>query len=163
MVVVVVKDAGADELIPVGLGRAVHFVRRSEVRYAEAHGDYARLYTDGGSHLVRVSLSALEEAWRDAGFVRIHRSHLVSLAHIDEMVVESGRCTLRVGGTPLTVSRRNTGALRDRLLRGALPGPARRSQGSRGAQNSRGAQGSRGGRGTRGARNPRGSRNSRSS
>ncbi|WP_230421110.1 LytR/AlgR family response regulator transcription factor [Actinomadura soli] len=157
---VVVKDTGADELIPVGLGRAVHFVRRSEVRYAEAHGDYARLYTGAGSHLVRVSLAALEEAWRDAGFVRIHRSHLVSLAHIDEMVVESGRCTLRVGGTRLTVSRRNTGALRDRLLRGALPGPSRRSQSS---QNSRGSQSSRGGRATRAARNPRGSRNSRGS
>ncbi|GAA4231732.1 hypothetical protein GCM10022254_29760 [Actinomadura meridiana] len=146
VVVVVVKTADADELIPVGLGRAVHFVRRSDIRYAEAHGDYARLYTPGGSHLVRVSLAALEEAWRDAGFVRIHRSHLVSLAHIDEMVVESGRCTLRVGGTRLTVSRRNTGALRDRLLRGALPG------GSRGVA-----------RRPRGSRNPRGSRSSRGS
>ncbi|MGH3243397.1 MAG: LytR/AlgR family response regulator transcription factor [Spirillospora sp.] len=154
MVVVVVKDAGADELIPVGLGRAVHFVRRSDVRYAEAHGDYARLYTGAGSHLVRVSLAALEEAWRDAGFVRIHRSHLVSLAHIDEMVVESGRCTLRVGGTRLTVSRRNTGALRERLLRGVLPGRSR---------SSRGARSSRGGRATRGARTSRGSRNSRGS
>ncbi|GAA4324258.1 hypothetical protein GCM10023178_36610 [Actinomadura luteofluorescens] len=126
-VVVLVVDAGgrreaADEVIPVGVGRAVRFVRRSDVRYAEAHGDYARLYTGAGSHLVRVSLAALEEAWRDAGFVRIHRSHLVALAHVEEMVVESGRCTLRLGDARLTVSRRNAGALRDRLVRGALPG-----------------------------------------
>lgn len=142
VIVVVLKagdlgNAGTDEVIPVGLGRAVRFVRRSDVRYAEAHGDYARLYTQAGSHLVRVSLAALEEAWRDAGFVRIHRSHLVSLAHVDEMVVESGRCTLRVGGAHLTVSRRNTGALRDRLVRGVLPGPSRGSRGPRGPRSSR--------------------------
>ncbi|WP_255205121.1 LytTR family DNA-binding domain-containing protein [Actinomadura sp. BRA 177] len=115
------QTTGSDEVIPVGVGRVVRFVRRSDIRYAEACGDYARLYTGAGSHLVRVPLSVLEEAWRDAGFVRIHRSHLVSLAHVDELVVEPGRCTLRVGGTRLTVSRRNTGALRDRLVRRALP------------------------------------------
>ena len=32
-----------------------------------------------GSHLVRIPLAALEERWRDAGFVRIHRSLLVAL------------------------------------------------------------------------------------
>ncbi|TDD94663.1 hypothetical protein E1298_06650 [Actinomadura rubrisoli] len=112
-----------DDVIPAGLGGVIRFVRRSDVRYAEAHGDYARLYTRTGSHLVRVSLAALEEAWGDAGFVRIHRSHLVALAHVEEMVLESGRCTLRVGGVRLAVSRRNTGALRDRLVRGARPGP----------------------------------------
>ncbi|TYB45342.1 LytTR family transcriptional regulator [Actinomadura chibensis] len=134
------RDDGADELIPVGLGRAVRFVRRSDVRYAEAQGDYARLYTQAGSHLVRVSLAALEEAWGDAGFVRIHRSHLVSLAHVDEMVVESGRCTLRVGGARLTVSRRNTGALRDRLVRGVLPGASRNARAPRGARDPRGSR-----------------------
>ncbi|TMR40516.1 LytTR family transcriptional regulator [Actinomadura geliboluensis] len=134
VVVLVVPPDGADEVIPVGVGRTVRFVRRSDVRYAEANGDYARLHTGTGSHLVRVPLAALEEAWRDAGFVRIHRSHLVSLAHVEELVIESGRCTLRVGGARLAVSRRNTGALRDRLLRGALPGADRhRSAGRRGA------------------------------
>ncbi len=87
------QTTGSDEVIPVGVGRVVRFVRRSDIRYAEACGDYARLYTGAGSHLVRVPLSVLEEAWRDAGFVRIHRSHLVSLAHVDELVVEPGRCT----------------------------------------------------------------------
>ncbi|WP_246249568.1 LytR/AlgR family response regulator transcription factor [Actinomadura litoris] len=110
------------EVIPAGVGSVIRFVRRADVRYAEAHGDYARLYTQAGSHLVRVSLAALEEAWGDAGFVRIHRSHLVALAHVDEMVLDGGRCTLRVGGARLTVSRRNTGALRDRLVRDIRPG-----------------------------------------
>ena len=70
-------------------------MQRSDVRYVEAHGDYARLHTADGSHLVRVPLATLEEHWADAGFVRIHRSHLVALHHIDEMRIESGRCTVR--------------------------------------------------------------------
>jgi two-component system, LytTR family, response regulator LytT len=117
--------AGDDEMIPVEIAGITRFVRRSDVRYAEAHGDYARLYTADGSYLVRVSLSALEDSWSEAGFVRIHRSYLVALAHIEEMAVDSGRCVIQIGGTHLSVSRRNTCALRDRLVRHARPGTSR--------------------------------------
>ena len=110
--------AGGDEQIPVERGGVTRFVKRSEVRYVEAHGDYARLHTATGSHLVRTPLSALEEDWGPAGFVRIHRSLLVSLAHIDEVRMEGGVCTVMVGGTDLQVSRRHTRELRELLTRG---------------------------------------------
>jgi DNA-binding LytR/AlgR family response regulator len=110
--------AGGDEQIPVERGGVTRFVKRSEVRYVEAHGDYARLHTATGSHLVRTPLSALEEDWGPAGFVRIHRSLLVSLAHIDEVRMEGGVCTVVVGGTDLQVSRRHTRELRELLTRG---------------------------------------------
>jgi len=109
--------AGGDEQIPVERGGVTRFVRRSEVRYVEAHGDYARLHTASSSHLVRTPLSTLEEEWGPAGFVRIHRSLLVSLAHVDEVRMESGRCTVVVGGTDLQVSRRHTRELRELLTR----------------------------------------------
>jgi DNA-binding LytR/AlgR family response regulator len=109
--------AGGDEQIPVERGGVTRFVRRSEVLYVEAHGDYARLHTATASHLVRTPLSTLEEDWRPAGFVRIHRSRLVSLAHVDEVRMESGRCTVVVGGTDLQVSRRHTRELRELLTR----------------------------------------------
>lgn len=113
------SDAG-DETIPVELAGVTRFVSRSQVRYVEAHGDYARLHTTAGSHLVRVPLSALEERWAAAGFVRIHRSTLVSLAHVDEVRVVDGRCTVRLGGDELPVSRRHTHELRHRVTyRGA--------------------------------------------
>ena len=113
-------DAAAeDETIPVELGGVTRFVARSEVRYVEAQGDYARLHTATGSHLVRVPLTTLEERWAAAGFVRIHRSHLVSLHHIDEVRIDSGRCTVRLGDELLQVSRRHTRELRDLLVRRA--------------------------------------------
>ncbi|WP_350279355.1 LytTR family DNA-binding domain-containing protein [Kribbella sp. HUAS MG21] len=106
-----------DEVIAVELAGVTRFVQRSTVRYVEAQGDYARLHTGQNSHLVRIPLSTLEERWRDAGFTRIHRSTLVALQHVDEMRVDGGRCSVRVGDDWLPVSRRHTRELRDLLVR----------------------------------------------
>jgi DNA-binding LytR/AlgR family response regulator len=104
-----------DETIPVGLGGVTTFIKRSHVRYAQAQGDYARLHTATGSHLVRTSLTTLEERWAEAGFVRIHRSTLVSLPHVDAVVTGHGGCKIRLGDVELQVSRRHLRSLRDRL------------------------------------------------
>ncbi len=108
--------ASEDETIAVELAGVTRFIRRSQVRYVEAQGDYARLHTAAGSHLVRSALSGLEQRWADAGFVRIHRSTLVALGHVDEVRVVDGHYTVRLGSDELPVSRRHTRALRDRLV-----------------------------------------------
>jgi DNA-binding LytR/AlgR family response regulator len=109
--------ANGDEQVPVERGGVTRFVHRSDITHVEAHGDYARLHTATDSHLLRTPLSALEEEWGPAGFVRIHRSLLVSLAHVDEVRMDAGRCTVVVSGTELAVSRRHTRELRDLLTR----------------------------------------------
>lgn len=117
-----VVDAGApvpsgDEQIPVERGGVTRFVQRSDITHVEAQGDYARLHTGEGSHLVRTPLSTLAEEWAPAGFVRIHRSLLVSLPHVEEVRSESGRVSVVVAGQELAVSRRHTRELRDLLTR----------------------------------------------
>ncbi|MET9951847.1 LytTR family DNA-binding domain-containing protein [Streptomyces sp. NPDC006339] len=107
------------EQIAVELGGVTRFVSVDDIAYVEAHGDYARLHTDHGSHLVRIPLSTLEERWAARGFVRIHRSHLVALARIDELRLDGGTTTVRVGHAELAVSRRHARQLRDLLLRRA--------------------------------------------
>jgi DNA-binding LytR/AlgR family response regulator len=104
-----------DETIPVELAGVTRFVRRSQVHYVEAHGDYTRLHTATGNHLVRTPLSTFEERWSRAGFVRIHRSTLVCLAHVDEVRSIDGRMTVVLGDEQLPVSRRHARDLRDRL------------------------------------------------
>ncbi|WP_433274758.1 LytR/AlgR family response regulator transcription factor [Actinosynnema sp. CS-041913] len=111
-----VPDVG-DEVIPVELGGITRFIRLADIRYVEAHGDYARLHTATGSGLVRAALTGLEERWRSAGFVRIHRSHLVSLGHIDELRLEDGHLSVNIGGAVLPVSRRHARHLRQLLVR----------------------------------------------
>ena len=112
------RPAPEDTQIPVERGGVTRFVDRGDVAYVEAHGDYARLHTPAGdAFLLRIPLSTLEEEWRSAGFVRIHRSLLVSLAHVQEVRMDSGRCTVVVAGQELAVSRRHTRELRDLLTR----------------------------------------------
>jgi DNA-binding LytR/AlgR family response regulator len=115
------EQQAGDEPIAVELGGVTRFVNRSEVRYVEAHGDYARLHTADGSHLLRTPLTVLEECWADAGFVRIHRSLLVAIAHIDEVRMDSGRCSLVVGDAVLQVARRHTRNLRHLLVHQTRP------------------------------------------
>lgn len=114
----------ADEQVPVERAGVTRFLRRSEIRYAEAAGDYARLHIAADHYLLRTPLSALETEWEAAGFIRAHRSLLVNLAHISEVRMDHGHCQVVVGGVTLAVSRRHTRALRERLAtRDGVQGP----------------------------------------
>ncbi|MFI5670808.1 LytR/AlgR family response regulator transcription factor [Streptomyces sp. NPDC051704] len=115
---VTVADRTADQ-IAVELGGVTRFVAIADIAYVEAQGDYARLHTDEGSHLVRIPLSTLEERWAARGFVRIHRRHLVALGRIDELRLDAGTTSVRVGSAELQVSRRHSRQLRDLLMRQA--------------------------------------------
>lgn len=110
-----------EEVIPVELAGTTKLIPRAAVRYVEAQGDYARLHTAEGSHLVRIPLAQLEERWGDAGFVRIHRSYLVAMGLITELKMATSGYTVRVGSgedaVELPVSRRHTRELKDRLVR----------------------------------------------
>jgi DNA-binding LytR/AlgR family response regulator len=106
-----------DEQVPVELGGVTRFVRRSDVRYASAQGDYVRLHTPSGNPLVRMPLSALEQRWAGAGFVRVHRSILVALAHVEELRLSGSRPTVVVDGAELPVSRRHLPEVRGLLRR----------------------------------------------
>jgi DNA-binding LytR/AlgR family response regulator len=108
-----------DEVIPVELAGTTKLVPRATVRWVEAQGDYARLHTADGSHLVRIPLAQLEERWGEAGFVRIHRSFLVALSLITELKMGASGYTVVIGDNEkeLPVSRRHTRQLKDRLVR----------------------------------------------
>jgi DNA-binding LytR/AlgR family response regulator len=117
-----VVDAGPaapsqDVQIPVERGGVTRFINRSDITHVEAQGDYARLHTAEGSHLVRTPLTSLAEQWADAGFVRIHRSVLVALPHVQEVRSDAGRVSVVVGGQELAVSRRHTRELRSVLTK----------------------------------------------
>jgi DNA-binding LytR/AlgR family response regulator len=108
-----------DPTIPVELAGTTRMLPRSSVRWVEAQGDYARLHTADGSHLVRVSLATLAERWADAGFVRIHRSFLVQLKLITELRMTNNGYVVLIDGQELPVSRRHTRELKDKLVRAA--------------------------------------------
>jgi DNA-binding LytR/AlgR family response regulator len=116
------SSAVADEAtIAVELAGVTRFIALRDVRYVESHGDYARLHTEAATHLLRVPMGTLEERWAHAGFVRIHRSYLVSLAHITEVRLSAEQGSVMLGSVELAVSRRHTRALRELLVRRTRP------------------------------------------
>ncbi|MFJ4172991.1 LytR/AlgR family response regulator transcription factor [Microbacterium sp. NPDC089696] len=106
-----------DEMLPVTVGSTVRFVRRSEVRWVQAQGDYSRLHTVDGGHLVRTPISELETRWADAGFLRIHRSTLVRSAAVTEARLSGAEPVVVVDGAVLPVSRRLIPVVREALVR----------------------------------------------
>lgn len=110
-------------VLPVEAAGRTHYIRRSDVYFVEAQGDYVRLYTKAGAHLVRMPISRLQEYWESAGFVRVHRGFLLSLGSVRELRSDSAGGLLahtEVGDVP--VSRRHSRELRERLLRAAQHG-----------------------------------------
>ncbi|WP_309064756.1 LytR/AlgR family response regulator transcription factor [Microbacterium sp.] len=115
------RESGEDaegQTVPVPIGQSVRLVRRDDVRWVKAEGDYSRLWTEAGdSHLVRIPISELEERWAAAGFVRIHRSYLVHADAVTEVRLSGSLPVVGLAEIELPVSRRLIPAVRSRLVK----------------------------------------------
>lgn len=91
----------------------------AQIYYFQAEGDYARVFTKGTSYLVNYSLKALEERLDPRMFFRCHRSFIVNLEQVAEIIsLPSNLYELRLKDerhTVLPLSRRQTRELRKRL------------------------------------------------
>jgi DNA-binding LytR/AlgR family response regulator len=111
------------DVVPAEVGGITHLVPRDSIGWVEAEGDYARLHSSSGAHLVRIPLSTLESRWRERGFQRIHRSYLVALRLVVGLRTTDGAVLVRLrangssAAVELPVSRRQARELRDRLIR----------------------------------------------
>lgn len=89
------------------------------IHYFQAEGDYSRVFADSGSYLANYSLKALEERLDPKLFFRCHRSYIVNLNKVAEIIsLPSNMFELRLQDerkTVLPLSRRQTRELRKRL------------------------------------------------
>ena len=63
----------------------VFFLKASEIHWIEAAGNYVRLHLDDGAHLMRKTMSRLEEGLDSDKFLRIHRSTIVNVDVVREL------------------------------------------------------------------------------
>jgi two-component system LytT family response regulator len=96
-------------------GRIVPVAMASVLRF-EAEGDYVRVHSPEGVHLVHLSLGEMERRLDPCSFLRVHRSHLVHLGAVKEIRPHGDRrfVFLLRDGTEILSSR--TGAQRLRAL-----------------------------------------------
>ncbi len=95
----------------------VIFVDVPMIDWVEAADYYAALHVGTRTHLLRRSLSDLEQDLDPAMFCRIHRSTIVNLQRIQGLKLgEDGEYTVQLeGGTIVRLSRRYRRELRRRL------------------------------------------------
>lgn len=72
--------------IPVKQGNKTALVDPKEIMYIQASGYYAELYVKSKKHVLRESLNNLEEILDENTFVRIHRSTIVNLNFVEEIL-----------------------------------------------------------------------------
>ena len=92
-------------------------IRVDDIVRFEGCDDYVWIYTTGRPLLAALRLHELERQL-PAGFVRVHRSHIINLAMVDRFVTaENTRCSVVLrDGTRVAVSRDRARWLRDRAV-----------------------------------------------
>ena len=61
------------------------FIKTEEIDWIEAEGNYVRLHTGKESHLLRETISALENCLDPKKFLRVHRSTIINIDRVKEM------------------------------------------------------------------------------
>lgn len=107
----------ADDLVALRETRGLRFTKVRDISYIQAADDYSEVrLVDGATALVNVPLRRWEARLPAADFVRIHRSSLVNLRHVEEVQHVDGRFQVVLrGGPALAVSRRMASELKQRL------------------------------------------------
>ena len=87
-------------------GRIV-FLPVSDIRWISAEENYVRICTQTETHLLRETMSRLEEKLDPEMFLRVHRSSIVNLQHVKEVRTETDGeyAVVLVNGERLTMSR----------------------------------------------------------
>jgi DNA-binding LytR/AlgR family response regulator len=110
------QDRGTPEVLPVDnlRGGGTRLLPVAQILYFEAHGDYLRVYAEGGRYILRGRLADVEQRYEGHGFVRVHRRYLANLARAREVSpMLNGTAVLRFdGGAEIPVARRQVPELR---------------------------------------------------
>lgn len=106
------------ERIAIKSENRIIFLRNSEIDWIEAAGNYLKFHTKSGEHLVRETMSAMENKLPSNRFMRIHRSTIVNLDRVKELKAGlSGDYSVTMqDGSTLTLSRGYRDQL-DRLMK----------------------------------------------
>ena len=107
------------ERILVKSGGRVSFIEIDAIDWVEAEGNYVRLHAGDQVHLMRETMNGLIERIGEQQFFRIHRSRIVNVKKVKELLIAGGGDyqVVLVDGTKLGLSRLYRDALQEQLTR----------------------------------------------
>lgn len=110
------QPAGFVERLAATVGRSTVFIETAAIDWIEARDNYACLHVGPQQHLIRETLTSLEQRLDPKRFVRIHRSSIVRFDQIREVrnLGLGDYAVILKGGTELPVGQK----YRDRLPTG---------------------------------------------
>ena len=100
-------------------GGALLGITVDAIERIDGSDDYCAIWSNGRSHLLYRRLAEFEELLGPAGFLRVHRSHIVNSAHIESLrTTDGGRIELSLrSGAIVPVSRSRVASVREWLHR----------------------------------------------
>lgn len=113
--------------IPTVAGHKIVFVDVDDVLCIHSDGHYTRVITAKGSQFCNLSIGDIETRLDPEHFMRVHRSHVVNLRAVCQLLREDSRLAVRVqdDAEPIPVSRASAAALLARLGMPVATAPAR--------------------------------------
>lgn len=100
-----------DEFIFIRDSNIVRKLQLEDILYAEAMGDYVKLFTPKKFYAIHTTLKAVEERLPASSFVKVHRSYVVAINKID--TIQEG--ALIINGKPVPVADAYRSALNKRM------------------------------------------------
>jgi two-component system, LytTR family, response regulator len=107
------------ERILVKSGGRVSFIEIDSIDWVEAEGNYVRLHAGDQVHLMRETMNGLVERIGAQQFFRIHRSRIVNVKKVKELLIAGGGDyqVVLFDGTKLGLSRLYRDALQEQLTK----------------------------------------------
>ncbi len=100
-----------DEFIFIRDSNIVRRLKIEDILFAEAMGDYVKLYTAQKFFAIHTTLKTVEERLPLTKFIRVHRSYIVAIARID--TIQDG--ALVINGKPVPVADAYRAALNKKM------------------------------------------------
>ena len=100
-----------DEFIFIRDSNIVRRLKLDDILFAEAMGDYVKLYTPQKFFAIHTTLKIVEERLPPSKFIRVHRSYIVAVTKID--TIQDG--ALIINGKPVPVADAYRAALNKKM------------------------------------------------
>jgi len=100
------KTNDPTEKIALHTMQGITFVNPVEVIRCKAQGAYTTIYLQGRQLVISRNIKQVEEQFSRFGFLRVHKSHLINLAHITHYIRGNGGIAVLSDGSEVEISRR---------------------------------------------------------